>query len=177
MSKRGQFFLIAAVVIVIIVIGLGVVYNFVTTSEEDKSVYDLSKELNYESAQIIDNGVFNSRTKEDIAKNLENLSTVYAEANPLSDIIIVYGNTTQVTLLKYNNSNAGEISISTGGSPVNLAVTIIRTLTKGTVNPTDEKVTVSLKGIDKEFSLREGENFYIILKKDKDDERIVATNK
>lgn len=177
MNKRGQIFLVAAVIIVVIVAGLGVIYNYVKAPKEDKSVYDLSKELDYESAQIIDNGIFNSRTTEDTAKNLENLSTVYAGANPLSDIIIIYGNTTEVNILKYNNSNAGEISITTGGSEVSLAVTTIRILTKGSVSPVNEKVTVSLRGIDKEFNLRQGENFYIILKKDKDDERVVASNK
>ena len=63
MDKRGQFFLIAAVVIIGLIIGLSVVYNSVKAPKEDSQVYDLSKEIDYESAQVIDHGTFNALTE------------------------------------------------------------------------------------------------------------------
>ena len=44
MNKRGQFFLIAAVVVIAILVGLAALYSVADTPQEDSVVFDLSKE-------------------------------------------------------------------------------------------------------------------------------------
>ena len=54
MHKRGQFFLIAALVVVGILVGLSIAYTTVRTPREETQIYDLSEEIYYEGAQVID---------------------------------------------------------------------------------------------------------------------------
>src|SRR3989344_2736787 len=64
MNKRGQFFLIAAVVIAGILIGLGAVYVSLSSQKEDRIVYDLTKEISYEASRVIDKGELGAFKKE-----------------------------------------------------------------------------------------------------------------
>ena len=45
MHKKGQFFLIAAIVIIMIVIGLGTIYVSTNSQSEDTQTVDLSEEI------------------------------------------------------------------------------------------------------------------------------------
>ena len=58
-NKRGQFYLIAAIVIIAIVVGFATLSNFFNRGVVDeKKVYFLSKELDIEGAYVIDYSVF-----------------------------------------------------------------------------------------------------------------------
>jgi len=69
MVKKGQVFLIAALVIVSILIGLGAIYNTVNVSAEDIQIYDLSDEISFEASQVLDSGVFHGTDKGKIEEN------------------------------------------------------------------------------------------------------------
>jgi len=173
--KGGQFFLVAAIVIILILIGLASIYTFVNTSKEDVTFQGLSDELNYESAQVIDNGIFNNLNQEQINQNIRNLTSFYALSNPESDLIFLYGNKKEVTILIYNNSELGNIGISSGGTSALEPVSTRRTFITETFEPDSDEVSISLKDGTYYFQIREGQNFYIIIKKQRGDEHIVAT--
>ncbi|HVY01302.1 MAG TPA: hypothetical protein VHA12_00875 [Candidatus Nanoarchaeia archaeon] len=128
-EKRGQFFLVAALVISGILIGLAGIYTEVNAPKEDLTVQDVSVELNYESLQVIDQGVYNDLTDEQLFSNIANLTDYYAAKNPSGEFIILYGNKNFVKLRKYSPSSAGTIGINTGGS--------VTETTVGTVNVND----------------------------------------
>ncbi len=117
LGKRGQFFLIAALVISGILIGFASLYNVAHTPKEDNSVYDLSSELNYENSQVIDQGVFTNLTQDQINANIVNLTNYYAAQNPSANLIIVFGNSTSITIRQYQPRQSGQIGVSTGGVP------------------------------------------------------------
>lgn len=90
-NKRAQFFLIAAFVIVGIIIGLSVVYTGVKVQKEEHWVYDLSNEINQETAQVINQGVISGVDETKLKERITNLSDSYSESYPDSEIIIIYG--------------------------------------------------------------------------------------
>ncbi|MBI5804347.1 hypothetical protein HY450_03825 [Candidatus Pacearchaeota archaeon] len=173
--KRGQFYLVAALVIIGILATLTTVYNVAKTQREDLTVYDLSTEINYEAAQVIDNGIFTATSDEQIGGNVENLTDFYAEANPTSDLLVIYGNESELTIIFYNNTKIGSVGISFGGVPIDLEIEELRKL-KGRI-PRDRsgRVQVELnEGIRYTFELNAGQVFFIVLKKEKDEGRYVS---
>lgn len=169
MEKRGQFFLIAALVIVAIIFSLGVIYISTKTVKEDITVLDLSKEISYEGSQVIDNGVY---TGGDIDQRITELVGYYSEKNQDSDIMIVYGSSEGVKILEYLRT-AHSVGISTGGPPSSIQVRQ-RVLEGMSRIPVGDKIEVPFGESTYEFDLKEGQNFYIIIKKEKGAETIVA---
>ena len=117
-GKRGQFFLLAALVISTILIGLATLYTQVNAPKEDTAVYDLSSELNYESLQVIDNGVYTDLSQDEIYGNIVNLTNYYFEKDSSSDLVIVYGNSSQIHVLLFTAKESGSVGVSTGGRSV-----------------------------------------------------------
>ena len=100
MNKRGQFFLIAAVVIVGIIITLGTINISTKTSKNSNAAfYDLSKEINYESSRLIDYGVLNGQTFSTTNSSITSFVANYSVANPDTDMLLIYGNTSTLTIL------------------------------------------------------------------------------
>jgi hypothetical protein len=174
MQKRGQFFLIAAVVIVGVMFGLTTVYNHIQSPSEDTTVYDLSKEISFETAKVIDNGVFLSDTN--TLEKIENLTDFYSATNPKTDLIIIYGNEEIITVIFYNRTQTGSIGIEVGS-------TVSTTPTEQTFKQKSEEISypdpreVSIElgfGIPFNFTLRQGQIFYLVLKKETLGERFVA---
>jgi len=70
-KKRGQVFLIAALITIAVLAGLVTIYNRASSSVEDVTVFDLSEEIILEASQVIDSGIFNTISDTQISKNLE----------------------------------------------------------------------------------------------------------
>jgi hypothetical protein len=175
MQKRGQFFLIATVIIVGLIIAVSTIYISTKTTKEDTTIYDLSKEINYESNQVIDRGVSNS---ENISSYLENLSSYYAATSPGTDILVVSGNEKAMSATFYGQNPSGILGINTGGSSSDrvLFVQTASTLSTEYIEGRT-KIRVWLNqtaGTYTDFELKPGENFYLILQKQKGDETLVA---
>jgi hypothetical protein len=64
MRKRGQFYLIAAMIVILIFSGLAIVYTRVSSNDEGVSLIDLSEEIYFEGNKLIDNRVFSDRSGE-----------------------------------------------------------------------------------------------------------------
>ena len=177
MKKRGQFFLIAAIVIVGIILGLATVYNTAKSSKEDTTVYDLSDEINFEAAQVIDNGVFNGEELSGtvVPTRIEILTEFYSNENPESDLIIIYGDKIKATALFYNSLETGTVSISIAGNPSKITLTKTER-EKEILEIEKNKVTIDLgEGVTYDFSLREGQVFYLVIKKENSCERYIST--
>ncbi|MEK6856255.1 MAG: hypothetical protein AABX66_03805 [Nanoarchaeota archaeon] len=105
MNKRAQFFIIAALILSGIILTLGRAYTSSKIEQDNLQVYDLSNEIQYETSQVIDNGIFNQETLADIKQDIENLTAYYSSLNPDSNILILYGNSSDISLIEYNLSS------------------------------------------------------------------------
>jgi hypothetical protein len=183
--KKAQFFLIAALIIAILLAGLGTIYVTTRSPELEFRVYDLSKEIDFEASQVIDNGVATANTREEIEKRIQELTTNYARLNPNSDIAIYYGDLSGVYVITYEVQEAGRAGFSFGGDQITVQDLQRRIVRSGSLDSnelTGGKVKVSFgqdinnEEFSYEFELKEGQNFFIVMKKEGENERTVATS-
>ncbi len=176
MNKKAQFFLIAALIISGIILGLSQTFTSSNVEPTETLAYDLSNEVYYEASQVIDNGVFNSKSEEEINKQLSNLTEYYSKINPDSDISIVYGNPENKDYLNeisYDYSSKSALS-----SKVLLTDTDSRFLD---TNQETKKVRVRLNSKDKEsnivrdFEVEKGQNIFLVVKKKIKNEQFVIS--
>jgi len=160
MDKRGQFFLIASLIIVTLLLSIGAVYNYATVQKEDTQVYDLSKELGYEGASVIDSGVYNSQ-QGSTSDYLNGLIGNYSASFPNSDFLAVYGNSTNLILFNASNKCTGSASL--GSTGISICTSILR---NNSISSVGNNVIVPLGEINYTFTLQAGQNFYIVIRKE-----------
>ncbi len=183
MNKRGQFFLLAAVVIIAVLFGLTTIYTTVETPLEDSSVYDLTKEIKYEAGVVIDSGIFNALTEGQRNKNVENLTDYYASANLGTDFIVIYGNQTEMIALLYTTEDTGSVGIDIGTTtPVTYYDDLRKYNATFFIPQGDDEVTVVLDRNENEeikytFRIKPGEMFFLILKKERQGEQFVSASR
>jgi len=176
MNKKGQFFLIAAVVIVGILVTLSAINVYTRApAKEDTAFYDLSREINYESNKLIDYGVYEADTASEINKSINALVSNYSAANPDTDMLFVYGNDKFLSSIFYGQTSSGFEGIGTGGGAgIGLEQSTI-IISSPDYERSGNNVRVSLdEETELNFVLQPGENFFIVLKKEAEGETLVA---
>jgi hypothetical protein len=174
MNKRGQFYLVAALAIIGIITGLATVYNTAKSSAEDVTVYDLSNEINFEAAQAIDSGIFQSKTLEERGDNLEYLTDFYAAQHPNSDLFILYGNESNITFVFYNFTQTGSVGVAIGGPPIEFPVSGPGKLKQNTHREGNTVNVVFDAETTYDFDLRPGQAFFVILRRERGGDRFVS---
>ena len=107
MLKRGQFYFIAAFIIIALLSGLSIIYTSIKTGNENVDINEIVKEIKYEINQLIDNRVIANSNDNQIADNIKEVSAYYKNRHDL-DAIIVYGNESIAYII---NSTAITLSI------------------------------------------------------------------
>ncbi len=175
MKKRGQFYLIAAIVIVIVILSLSQITNYLVSKKEPLKFYDLSEELNEEGARVIDYGVYNSQNIQAIIQDyLANYFINYSkEKESETKFLFLYGDRNLVTAITYSRESTGEISIVWGGGSFTLEATANYVPDSNTFTPTaDGKVSMTLLNNTYEFDLKEkGQNFFFVIARDAETEK------
>lgn len=164
MDKRGQFFLIAALVVILTLTGLNTVYNFLNSSPEDNSAKNLATEMNYEMKQIIDNG-FYTLSIENITYNINHTLNLYSSLHPEAEFAIFYGSDSDAL-----SSNLG-FRVYHAVNETRREIRILQMLSasnqaKITLDENDEYL----------FNITQGQNLFIIVKIKNNQERVVSTN-
>lgn len=90
MHKKGQFFLIAALVIVGIVIGVSSTFIITKHAKTDTSVLDLSNQIDFEGKKVVDYGVYSGNLAS-IPSNVGSLIGNYSKNEPGTQIEVIYG--------------------------------------------------------------------------------------
>lgn len=106
MNKKGQFFLLAAVIISAVIISFGVGTNRAVVSEEPSGFYDFSYEVKREVGAVLDYEVY---TAFDDGTNLTEFVDLLAkeieERAPGSDFIFIYGDSSKMELKNYGSES------------------------------------------------------------------------
>lgn len=117
-NKRGQFFLLAAVVIAAVVLGLGTISNNVRINEEPLEFYNSIENLENEAGAVVDYVVYyNDDCNSDIVScpdfesNLSNfidsVSRDLRDSDNNLDIVVLYGDSSKVYI-----ENHGAVDVS-----------------------------------------------------------------
>jgi len=165
MTKRGQFYLIAAAIIIAIIIGLISVSNKAITSPKQTKFYDLSKDYEIETSRVIDYGIYNQYSPSvNIREKVQNISRTFAASafakDPNIHLEFIYGN--KDGYLKENISIiTPEISLGiTEGDKSSQTIyqPIIKTMTG-----TGSNVNIKIAGNNYDFTLGPTEKFYFVI--------------
>lgn len=181
MHKRGQFFLIAAVIIVFVLIGFGAIYSSTKTLKEDVIFYDLSKEAVFEGTKVLDYSSFNSIPDSEVYAMVKNLTDYYSTLRPETDFIFIYGNASDLYRIDSPKSvNSGFVSVAGADTLTYSRVAMNENSKKDPkkipVETGQKKVEVDLPhGTNVTITLTSGQNFYIFASKEREGERLVST--
>jgi hypothetical protein len=153
MNKRGQFFLIATLVIISLILSFGVVYNRSPKINQDNSLPFLAENIKYETVKTIEYSYDKNSNQGEIESRLKSLIDSYSALNPEVGITLVYGTDSPNTLDCY--------SIKSGLSC--------------SVNMQTRKVTISSNGeAFYNLNIQKGYNTYVIVQRNLEDERIIS---
>ncbi|MCA9487507.1 MAG: hypothetical protein KC516_00945 [Nanoarchaeota archaeon] len=157
---KGQFYFIAAIIVVLAVIGFVTIANFSKTTH-DRELSELKQELDIEIEYLFEYLTYNpsvipSTIYEDFIDN-------YVEEIGNRNIIFIYGTQGDMRIRGYKyyesylsysaDDNEG---IQFSGTP--------QSINQGTSASTS--ITINYNGNDYKFDLKEGQNFYYLITKE-----------
>jgi len=166
-GKRGQFYILAAVIIISVIIGFTVIRNLARTEKETTRIYDLGEELKLETGSVFDYGIYNEEDTGTLVEDWTKIYYEYATEQEAGEWILIYGNEQEMTALSFSTTSSGEVGIITGGSaPITLQVekTIID---KKEFSVTEGKIDVTFRNYTYQFNLKPAENFFFLIQSGK----------
>jgi len=193
-GKRAQFFILAAVILSSIIVSLAATRNYVIINREPDRFYDLSEQIKEESGRVVDFSIVNDADK--LKDFSEKISQNIYEQEPDASFVFIYGDSSNLTIENYglNKSvfESGNISgnLSGGGqkaeSKIRLDVGDVKFHKKvidsykdytdtwwGSFNPNVDKVRIKVNNQNYDFSLKNRQQFLMIMTKEARGERYV----
>lgn len=172
MNKRGQFYLIAAILIIIIVAAMIGVKTYVSANPKPRTVQSMSSELKEEGFRVVDYGIYNN---ENITKLLSNFTDMYApyftKKTNNANVIFVYGNKSDLFSAKYETASTGKISANIGGNVAGAWNMESGIVNRTRINVAGNKVNVTIFNKTYIFDLKENnEMFYFVIVQEKEGE-------
>lgn len=165
-NRRGQFYLVAVLLIVTIFIGIISIENFARIQRNVVSG-DLNVELSMEKMKVLDFLANTDSTDGNSEIILTNFSKTYIDKiGRNKNILFIIGKQTGAKIIG-NSLNDSELSYSIGAES--------NTINKLgefeiSITPTDNNINISIDGNDYGFDLEKGQNLYYIIKHEYDNE-------
>jgi hypothetical protein len=162
MDKRGQFYLVAAIIIVLVIFGLVAINNYAGVEEKESVVFDLGNQLGVESGSVVNFALYN---KNDTPSLLEEWARLYVNITREAEIenwVFVYGNPTNITILTFTNGSSGSVLIGYDGGYLAVVVKDIK-INKNTVY--GDYVNVTFGNFTYNFNMKSGQNFAFLINK------------
>ncbi len=150
-TRQGQFYMIAAVILIGMLIGFVATTNYSRKTEATK-VYDIKNELEIESSKELDRGALSGTYNFD--EFTQNFSSYYG-----SDVEIIY---------IVSNQTAGNVEVYRYEEDIKV--------NDITFNNENKIVNVSWDGNNYYYKLKEGKNFYFLVSQYIGGERYIARN-
>jgi len=177
-NKRGQIYLVAAIIIVMILAGIASVKTYAIAKTEPRKIKDISSELKEETSRIIDYGIYSRANLNNLLNNFDNeFSEYFLKKTEETNILFIYGNKTNLYSVQYNTQHTGAVFAIVGGaSPTWATSESIINKTDVTTKIQDNKISITLLEKDFVFDIKDGEVFYFLITQQKDDETFIEKN-
>lgn len=178
-NRKGQFFIIAAVIIIVAIVSIATISNY-TKKEENIKLYDLGKELGIESQYVLDYGTYSELPEEEMKALMERFVKNYADyIGEDKNIYFIFGNSKTVNLVIYQKLKTEEVRIDIGEGEYTLDLEKDLEKRKEFSASEGEEITdikIIIGGVDYKFKLKPGENFYFVIWQEIGKDKIVITN-
>ena len=157
MEKKGQYYLLSAIVIITVIVGFVAISNYSRVSSV--KIYDLGKELKIEGEKVIDYGMYNDL---DTTILLEEFIEDYAQYRLVDELYFVFGNTNEITLTGYQKLSGEPIIVNVGDEDTSMSFDS-QVPSSEIFSLLEDKVIVTANDEDYEFNFGIGENFHFIM--------------
>jgi hypothetical protein len=183
-NKRGQFFLLAAVILSVVLVSLSTTVNYANTNKEPDKFYDLSYEIKQEGGEVINYGVYSSQDINGVVQTYtNNVSQYIADMDPDTEIYFIYGNSSSVIVDNYAKTgvngglgcaerinsttmlNLGGTSVSSGLKPVSVGDSGLSCIQTVNLSGNSNKLNLKISNQTYNFALTSDQQFLIITKK------------
>lgn len=178
-NKRAQFYLVAAIIIVLAISGIASVKTYAVIKSEPRKIQDIGSELREETTRIVDYGVY---SKENLTKVLNNFTDsefapYFLKKTENTNIVFIYGDAIELYSVQYLPENTGTVYATLGGASSEwYPVVSYANRTKIDTTAGLTNVTVTALGKDFNFEVRENEMFYFLITQEKDGEVYIERN-
>ncbi len=165
LNKRGQFFILTAVILSTIVIGLTTTKNYVKIYEEPQEFFDLTYELEEETGRVIDYGIYE---KEDRLGDFLKQAAEEMNSQGLDiELTAIYEDPEgEISILTYTNiEDSIEMNIDNWSTTTNINSGNIKEVHSSKKWPTEKEATITMGNKTITITPKSGEKFYIILGK------------
>ena len=173
-DKSGQFYLIAAIIISVIVLGLFTMSNYSRRQETIRNE-KIGEELKIESEKVLDFGTSKGYNENQILDLMENFSRNYIDyVQEGIDFYFLFGNSNKIRVIGHaQESKIIDVNFGSGKSSMNLNSE--ETLSND-FTPTSNTIILTIDEADYNFVLKDGENFYFVVSQDIGGEKHVVRN-
>lgn len=170
-SKRGQFYIIAAILIVVIISGIATTVTYTITKSAPKGIKELSGEVKQEIPRIERHAVYNKQDRDELINNFTkgDLAKYFFSKTDEASMTMIYRNASgNVNAIFYTKDNSGTIGVQdfkiyTTEDTVNT----IKVVSEG------KKTTVDILNQSFTFELEDYQDFYFIIMQNKSGEQYV----
>lgn len=165
-NRRGQFYLIAAIVIITIAAGLITISNYVS-SHQTQDIYYLRDEIKIESSRVMDYVALNSAN---FRNTMIDFSEQYINNTKGNNFYFILGDETSMTFLAYQSFNA---TIFLDGTDKTSDVGIGKIYIGSPFDP-GANVILGINGNDYVFKLNVGNNYGFIISSEKGEQDYIV---
>lgn len=169
MNKRGQFYLIAAVIIIAMVFGITALVNQATKQEFSEIQY-AGEELSIEAEAVLDYGIKNNQ---DMDILLEHFTKNYSDYSNVENLYFVFGGQTLVNIAAYRKLTPAVILID-NDTELQIQKELYTILEDYSI-VSGNMVTLTINEIPYEFELKDGTNFYFITSESDEEQEYIIT--
>ena len=155
MNQRGQFYLIAALLAVAVLLSMGTVFTRARVPQQDSSVSALADEIRDEAFNLMNRDSYQRNTTDETWSRIDGLMQNYSLVNPQHDIVVIYGNSTKLIAQLYT---LGRASPLTSGAIYNSST-----------------ITLTYGGPTYTFYRTRGSEFHLLLKKEGENGKTIIT--
>lgn len=161
MKKRGQFYLIAVIFVVSMLIGFLTITNF-SQKKDNPNLNLIKEELNEEVTRIIEYGICNNKTNLEIENLILDFTKAYTNNSNKNFYFILGDNSSNFTIASYQ-SNFLKIIIAEDDLQNEYNINFYKGYSFYYKIPPTNKITLKIDGLDYSFEIKRGINFYFII--------------
>lgn len=177
MNKRGQFYIIAAIIIVMFLFGVSSISTYAVIKPEPRTLQDLSRDLNREGYKVIEYGIFNKKDLKTLSESFagEDIGKYFLKKTDDANIVFVYGNKEELEAISYENQYTGKIKVAGGEWQTITPYYKKRQIDKRDFVEDKRLIFLKIELIDTNyyFDLKDNEMFYFVIAKDRNGEIFV----
>ena len=160
-NKSGQFYLVAAVVLAGVIIGITATSNY-SKKEESPGINELREEIQIEGAKTLDYGVKNGFSQVQMNQLMQNFTRYYTNYEGINkkNFYFLFGTRSNITVSGYQKESKTVVLFS-GSSQIIIAQE--EGNFTGSIDPSENNVSLYIDENPYNFNLSSGENFYFVV--------------